>query len=377
MDQCINFFIGLDVHKDSIAIAAATANSREEPRFIGTTTYSVYQIEKALASLRCNPARLAIVYEAGPCGYGLQRELSAKGYRCEVVAPSKVPRRPADKIKTDRRDALLLARLHRSAELVPVSIPDPADEAVRDLMRARDDAAKAQKCVRQQLMAFLLRAGKPFRGGRGWTLKHRRFLADLNFDDPNQRIAFSEYRLAVQSAAERIERIETAIRQAFETWRWRPAVKALMSLRSVDFLTAMTIIAEIGDLRRFEHPRQLMSYLGLVPSEFSSGTSRQRGALTRTGNSRVRRLLVEAAWNYRHPAKISREIETRQEGQPAAIVEIAWKAQVRLCHRYRKLRYRGVHHNKTCAAIARELVGFIWDIGRRVRPIEHPLPGAQ
>ena len=177
----------------------------------------------------------------------------------------------------------------------------------------------------------------------------------------------------MQSAAERIEGLETAIRQAAESWRWQPVIKALMSLRSVDFLTAMTIVAEVGDLRRFEHSRQLMSYLGLVPSEFSSGNSRQRSALTRTGNSRVRRLLVEAAWNYRHPARLSREIEIRQEGQPAVIVDIAWKAQLRLCHRYHKLRYRGLHQNKTCAAIARELVGFVWDIARRVRP----LPPAQ
>lgn len=369
MDQPISFFIGLDVHKDSIAIAVAKAGSREEPRFLGTTGYSVFQIEKALAHLGYAPETLAIAYEAGPCGYGLVRELRAKGYPCEVVAPSKVARRPADRIKTDRRDALLLARLHRSAELVSVTVPDPADEAVRDLMRARDDAVKAQKSARQQLMAFLLRLGKPYRGGRGWTLKHLRFLADLTFEDPHHRIVFTEYRLAVQSAAERIERLETAIRQAAESWRWQPVVKALMSLRSVDFLTAMTIIAEVGDLRRFEHPRQLMSYLGLVPSEFSSGNNQQRGALTRTGNARVRRLLVEAAWNYRHPARLSREIETRQEGQPAAIVEIAWKAQIRLCHRYHKLRYRGVHQNKTCAAVARELVGFVWDIARRVRPL--------
>ena len=372
MDQSIRFFIGLDVHKDSIAIAAAPAQSREEPRFIGTTAYSAAQVMKALSRSQCTPAELAIVYEAGPCGYGLQRELSAHGYRCEVVAPSRVPRRPADRIKTDRRDALLLARLHRSAELVAVTVPDPADEAVRDLLRAREDAVKAQRCARQQLMAFLLRLGKPYRGGRGWTLKHLRFLAGLSFDDPHHRIVFTECCLAVQSAGERIGRLEAAIHQAFETWRWQPAVKALMSLRSVDFLTAMTLIAEIGDLRRFDHPRPLMSYLGLVPAESSSGNSQHRGALTRTGNGRVRRLLIEAAWNYRHPARISRKIESRQAGLPAAVVEIAWKAQVRLCHRYRKLCYRGVHHNKACAAIARELVGFVWDIARRVSPLARP-----
>lgn len=376
MEQRIKFFIGLDVHKDSIAIAAAPANSREEPRFIGTTGHSVFHVMKALSGSSCNPSELAIVYEAGPCGYGLARDLISRGYNCEVIAPSRVPRRPADRIKTDRRDALLLARMHRSAELVSVTIPDPSDEAVRDLMRARDDAVKAQRCARQQLMAILLRLGKPYREGRGWTQKFHRFLADLRFDDPHHRIVFTEYRLAVQAAAERVERIEAAIRQAFDTWRWRPVVKALMSLRGIDFLTAMIIVAEVGDLRRFEHPRPLMSYLGLVPSEFSSGNSQHRGPLTRTGNSRVRRVLIESAWNYRHPAKISREIENRQEGQPAAVTEIAWKAQARLCHRFRKLRYRGMHQNKTCAAIARELIGFIWDIARRVRPIETPAPSA-
>jgi transposase len=368
VDDSIKFFIGLDVHKDSIAIAAAPANSRDEPRFIGTTGYNVAQVMKALSRSQCTPAQLAIAYEAGPCGYGLARELLARGYPCVVVAPSRVARRPADRIKTDRRDALLLARLHRSAELVAVTIPEPADEAVRDLLRARDDAVKAQRCARQQLMALLLRMGNPYREGRGWTQKFLRFLADIRFDDPHHRIVFTEYRLAVQTASERVVRLEVAIRNAAESWRWHPVVKALMSLRSVDFLTAMTIVAEVGDLRRFEHPRQLMSYLGLVPSEFSSGNSHCRGALTRTGNTRVRRVLIEAAWNYRHPPKISREIETRQAGVPADVIEIAWKAQVRLCHRYRKLRYRGLHQNKTCAAIARELVGFVWDIGRHVRP---------
>jgi len=375
MEQRTSFFVGLDVHKDTIAIAAAKANSREEPRFVGTTAYSVRQVEKALASSGCAPQEMSIAYEAGPCGYGLYRELAARGFCCAVVAPSKVARRPADRIKTDRRDALLLARLHRSADLVAIVVPDPVDEAVRDLVRARDDAVRARTRCRQQLSAFLLRLGKPYRAGKAWTLKHLRFLANVSVDDPNHRIVLTEYRLAVQVAAERVARIETAIRQAFETWRFKPVVQALMSLRSIDFLTAMVIVAEIGDLRRFEHPRQLMSYLGLVPSEFSSGNSHQRGALTKTGNSRVRRMLVEAAWNYRHTARMSRQIEARQAGVPTSVIEIAWKAQVRLCHRYRKLRYRGLHANKTCVAVARELVGFIWDIGRKVSPLGQPAAG--
>lgn len=193
-------------------------------------------------------------------------------------------------------------------------------------------------------------------------------MADIHFEDSTHRIVFAEYRLAVQSATDRVERINTAIRQVGESWRWLPVVKSLMSLRGVDFLTAITITAEIGDLKRFEHPRKLMSFLGLVPSEFSSGASKQRGAITRTGNARVRRLLIESAWNYRHPARISRAIEERQHGLAPSIIETAWKAQIRLCHRYRKLRYRGLHQNKTCTAIARELTGFIWAIGQQTKP---------
>lgn len=259
--------------------------------------------------------------------------------------------------------------MHRSAELVKIAIPDPANEAVRDLIRGREDALKAQKAARQQLQALLLRLGNTYRGGKAWTLKHLKFLSDIKFDNPAHRVAFTEYRLAVQAAGDRLERLNTAIRQESEAWRWLPVVKSLMSLRGVDFLTAMTIVAEIGDLKRFDHPRKLMSFLGLVPCEFSSGASKQRGSITRTGNSRVRRLLIESAWNYRHPAKISREIEQRLHGLPQTVTEIAWKAQVRLCHRYRKLRYRGLHQNKTCTAIARELIGFVWSIGQVTQPL--------
>jgi len=370
VEQTIKYFIGLDVHKDSIAIAAAQNASREDPKFVGTTRHSPNQVAKALASSGCGPSELAIAYEAGPCGYGLARELIASGYHCEVVAPSRIARRPADRIKTDRRDALLLARLHRAGELVAVTIPDPQDEAVRDLIRAREDAVKARLRARQQLMALLLRLGQPYRGGKSWTQKYLQFLAEREFESPQHSIVYTEYRLAVESASQAVARIDAAIREASDTWRFRPVVKALMSLRSIDFLSAMSIVAEVGDMRRFDHPRQLMSFLGLVPSEFSSGNSVQRGPITRTGNARVRRLLVEAAWNYRFTAYISRDIRLRQEGVSAEITDIAWKAQVRLCHRYRKLRFRGLHANKTCTAVARELAGFVWDIARRVRPLE-------
>lgn len=358
-------YVGLDVHKDTIAIAYAEAQSREDPKFLGTTVHRVPSLVKALAHLG-SPEALGLCYEAGPCGYALARELIQRGYHCEVIAPSRVARQPADRIKTDRRDALLLARLHRAGELTAVTIPEPRDEALRDLVRAREAAMRALKCARQQLRAFLLRHGHPYTGKRAWGPQHARFLATIALEDPAQQLVFAECQLAVRSATEQLQRLDAALREQAEDWRWNPLVKALMTLRGVDFLSAVSLVAETGDLRRFGHPRALMSYLGLVPSEYSSGPSHQRGAITKTGNRHVRRLLIEAAWAYRLPARIGESIQPRLVGQPQAIVATAWKAQQRLCHRFRRLRARGLHHNKTCVAVARELCAFIWSIAQQV-----------
>jgi transposase len=360
----IKAFVGLDVHKDSIAIAYADADSRERPRFLGTTPYSVISLTKALAKIG-KPAELSVCHEAGPCGYGLVRALRERGYATEVIAPSRVPRKPADRIKTDRRDALLLARLHRSAELTSIVVPEPKDEAIRDLVRTREDALRDRQRARLRLRSFLLRQGHSYTGRR-WGPAHQLFLSKIKFDDPAHHIAFTEYRLAVHVRTECVERIEAALRDEVRTWRSLPVIQALMTLRSLDFLSATTIVAELGDLRRFAHPKDLMGYLGLVPSEHSSGPRQHRGELTRTGNTHVRRILIEAAWNYRFPARIGESLQPRLEGQPQHIVAIAWKAQVRLCARFRRLRARGVHHNKVTAAIARELCGFIWNIGRQI-----------
>ncbi len=364
MSANIKAFIGLDVHKDSIAIAYANAESREPPRFLGTTPYSVISLTKALAKIG-KPAQLSVCHEAGPCGYGLVRALRERGYTTEVIAPSRVPRKPGDRIKTDRRDALLLARLHRSAELTAIVVPEPKDEAIRDLVRTREDALRDRQRARLRLRSFLLRQGHSYTGRR-WGPAHQLFLSKIQFDDPAHHLAFTEYRLAVHVRTESTERIEAALREEVQTWRSLPVIKALMTLRSLDFLSAATIVAELGDLRRFAHPKDLMGYLGLVPSEHSSGPRQHRGELTRTGNTHVRRILIEAAWNYRFPARIGESLQPRLEGQPQHIVAIAWKAQVRLCARFRRLRARGVHHNKVTAAIARELCGFIWSIGRQV-----------
>jgi transposase len=370
MDNDITAFVGLDVHKGSIAVAVADCG-RDAPRFIGTTGPQLAQLLKTLSHLG-QPQQTLIAYEAGPCGYGLARQLCARGYRCQVIAVAKTPRKPGERVKTDRRDALMLARYLRAAELTPVVIPDARDEAIRDLSRAREDAVRARLKARQQLKAMLLRHGRRYAGKSSWTAAHERYLAELSFEHPAQDIAYAEYRSAVREAHDRAERITAALREQVITWRWQEVVRALMALRGVDFVAAVTLIAELGDLQRFEHPKRLMSYLGLVPSEYSTGESRVQGKITKTGNGHVRRILIESAWSYRLPARMSRELLVRNEGQPKAVRDTAWRAQLRLCSRFRRLQARGVHHNKTCTAIARELAGFIWDIARQVPMAPEP-----
>jgi len=366
MDKDITIFVGLDVHKDSIAIAAADPG-REPPRFVGTTGPRLAELLKALDRLG-SATQLRLAYEAGPTGYALARSLAARGYACEVIAVAKIPRRPGDRIKTDRRDALMLARYLRSGELTPVAIPDERDEAIRDLSRAREDAVRARHKARQQLKAMLLRHGHRYSGKTSWTAAHERTLARITFDYPAQNLAFAEYRRAVRDTTDRVERLTQALRQQVEDWRFAPVVRAIMALRGIDFVAAAVIISELGDLARFEHPKQLMSFLGLVPSEASTGESRVQGKITRTGNGHVRRILIESAWAYRYPARMSRDLVVRNQGLPQPIQAIAWKAQSRLCHRYRRFTMRGVHQNKTCVAIARELTAFIWDIARQAAP---------
>ena len=374
MEEVSTVFVGLDAHAQSTAIAVAHVG-REAPRFVGTVGARLSELSKALGKLG-EPSTLLIVYEAGPCGYALVRELRAKDYRCEVVAPSLIARKPGERIKTDRRDALKLAAQARSGDLTTVSVPDECDEAIRDLCRARVDAVRARLKARQQLKAMLLRHGRRYTGKTSWTAAHERYLAELGFAHPAQDIAFTEYRHAISEADARVRRLTEALAQQIENWRMLAVVRALMTLRGLDLVAAATVVAELGDMRRFAHPRDLMGYLGLVPSEHSSGTTRRLGAITKTGNGHARRVLVEAAWNYRFPARISRILQVRQEDQPAAVRAIAWRAQLRLCQRYRRLSLRGMQPNKVCVAIARELAGFVWDLGRQVPP-QAPAPATQ
>lgn len=367
MRKPITSFVGLDVHQNTVAVAVASVG-REEPRFVGTVAPQWGALSKALDRLGKREA-LYVVYEAGPCGYILARQLRAHGYACEVIAPAKIARRPGDRIKTDRRDALLLARAARAGELVSVVIPDERDEALRDLSRAREDAVRARLKARQQLKAMLLRHGHRYSGRSSWTEAHERYLAKVSFTQPAQNITFAEYRSAVREAHERVERLTESMRGQLEHWRMRPVVEALMTLRGVDLIAAMTLVGEIGDFTRFARPPELMGFLGLVPSEYSSGEKRRQGEITKTGNSHARRVLVEAAWNYRFPARMSEALQRRQEGQPKAVRQIAWRAQLRLGKRYRHLSARKLPLNKTCVAIARELSAFVWDIARQVKPI--------
>jgi transposase len=277
-----------------------------------------------------------------------------------------VPKRSGDRIKTDRRDACNLARLYRAGELTAIYVPQEDDEAMRDLVRGRQDAVNAQRKVRQQLGGFLLRHGFRYPGKCAWTLAHRRWLAGVRMAHPAQQIMMQEYIHSVEECTQRVHRLTEQILQLMPDWRMRPLVGALQALRGVAPVVAATAVAEIGPMGRFERPRQLMAYLGLVPSESSSGGSVRRGAITKTGNGHARRALIEAAQAYSHPARISRVMLKRQEAVPEPIRQIAWKAQLRLCARFRKLTARGKSRNRVVTAIARELSGFMWAIAKQV-----------
>ncbi len=293
--------------------------------------------------------------------------MTGLGHDCAVVAPSLIPRRPGDRVKTDRRDCLGLAKLDRAGELTAVWVPEPAHEALRDLVRARAASVRALRRARQQLTGFLLRHGC-VRAGKNWTLAHRRWLARLRFEQPAQQIVLEDYIQAVEDAQARCERLTVQIEALAANWSLAPVVQALQALRGVALITAVTILTEVGDLTRFHSPRQLMSHLGLVPSEDSSGGRVRRGPITKAGNLQARRVLVEAAWCYRLPARVSPCLLKRLHGLPKEVRDIAWKAQVRLCARYRRMRAQGKDTRLVTAAIARELLGFIWAIAHLVAP---------
>lgn len=356
-------YVGLDVHKETIAVSVAEGNS-SEVRYIAEIANTPDAISKLVRQLRKNDASLSFCYEAGPCGYGIHRQLTDLGWDCQVVAPSLIPRKPGDRIKTDRRDSLSLARLHRAGELTSVWVPDGTQEALRDLIRAREDVKHLQRQAKQRLQAFLLRHGKRYDGTRSWTQLYFHWLESVKLDHPVQQIVLQEYVDMVRIMERRVASLDMQIEQAAVESVFWPVIEGLMALRGINLLTAATIVAEIGDLKRFATAPQLMAYLGVVPSEHSSGGSTSRGGITKTGNGHVRRVLIEAAWTYRHPARKTAVLQKRAKRTSEEIQEIAWNAQKRLCARYHRLLNKGKLKVQVCTAIARELAGFIWAVAQ-------------
>ena len=355
-------YVGLDTHKETIAVAVADAVGGKA-RYYGEIANTPEEVGKLVKRLCPDGEVISFCYEAGPCGYEVYHQIRGLGHHCSVVAPSLVPRKPGERVKTDRRDSEKLSRLDRAGELTPVWVPDREQEAIRDLTRAREDMKGLERTTKQRLNAFLLRYGRHYASGKSrWTQAHRRWLERLKFEQPVQQIVFQEYVDAVKQAETRVGGLEKEMEKALQHWKLAPVVEALMALRGIKLISAMTIMAELGDITRFDSPRQLMSFLGLVPSEFSSGLTRRRGGITKTGNGHVRRVLIEAGWCYRFPARKTAHLQRHAEKCSDEVQAIAWKAQKRLCGRYTHLLGRGKLKVQVCTAVARELVGFIWAI---------------
>ena len=361
-------FIAFDTSKLRNAVAVAEAGRAGEVRFLGEIDNTGVATAKLVKKVAAKYGRLTFCYEAGPTGYGLYRQLTSLGHECLVVAPSLIPQRPGNRVKTNRRDALGLAKLLRAGDLTAVWVPGERHEAMRDLSRARGAAVEDLRSKRQQVLSFLLRHGLHYPGKKTWTKAHMVWLASVKLVHVEQRIAFEEMLLAVRQAQERIERLDQAIRDAIADWSLAGVVTALMAMRGLDLVSATTFLAEIGDLSRFQSPRELMAYLGLVPSEASTGDTIRRGSITKTGNHRARRILVECSWSYQHAPRVGKKKLEKVAAAPPAVREIAWKAQCRLCARYRALIRKGKPKNVAVTAIAREFAGFIWAVSREVAP---------
>ncbi|WP_137409197.1 IS110 family transposase, partial [Vibrio chagasii] len=340
-------FIGLDTHKSFIQVAVLQEQRGATPEHLGRIKSNKSALIKLTQQLQSKypKATLHFVYEAGPCGYWTHRLLTSLGHCCYVVAPSLIPKKPGDRVKTDKRDAAKLAKLFKAEELTPIYVPEAEDEAIRDLSRARETAMKDLKDAKFQLKGFLLRNNVQATVNDNWSKKHLRWLTDLILPHYSQQIVLQEMIMTISERMQRLQRLDNELLHQVKNWRYYPVVKAIQAMRGVRLLVALGTIAELGDLRRFDHPRKLMAYLGLVPTESSSGGKTRRGSLTKCGNSRARRLLVEGAHTYKHKANISVELQLRQEGLPKEIVDIAWQAQQRLCRRYQRLLQKGKHRN--------------------------------
>jgi len=361
-----SYYIGLDVHKNTTAIAYAQGGSREDAVYHGTCGGSLGAIERALAKLakklQVDRQELKVCYEAGPTGFVLVRRLRHLKLECVVMAPTKSTRKPGEKVKTDKRDAVKVAREFRNGDIVEVRVPPATDEAVRDVSRARTDASDDLRRSKQRLKSFLLRSGHHYEGRANWSGPHMNYLRSMSLADPAQAIVLEEYLAAIDGAHERVQRLTSKMKEILETWEWKPVVNAVMALRGFQEVAAMTFVGELGDLRRFRNPRQLMGFLGLVPSEDSSGGKRRQGAITKCGNNHARWMLTESAKQCRHKPKVGPALSRRQEGQSQEVKALSWRAQNRLNEKYRRLHARKLLANKVTVAIARELSGFLWEL---------------
>lgn len=359
-------YVGLDVHAETIAVAVADEDKQVEALgIIPNRPESIVVLLKKLGPAK----RLRVCYEAGPCGYVLYWQLTRRGVDCRVVAPTLIPVRSGDRVKTDRRDAEKLARLHRAGELTAVWVPDAEHEALRDVVRAREAAKKDELRSRNRLRKFLLRRGRrPPEDVKAWSKMYRQWLKTLCFEHRAQEATFIDYLHEVEHAEQRVARLDKEIDEAVALAppKMRAVIEALQALRGVSKVTSVTVVAEVGELSRFNKPTQLMSYSGIVPSEHTSGERVHRGAITKTGNAHIRRVIGEAAWSYRYRPNIGAQLRKRQEAVSEEVKEIAWRAQHRLHKRYVALRCKGKQDGKAIVAIGRELMGFIWSIGVEV-----------
>lgn len=368
MENSSIVFIGMDTHKESTDVSYALEGCENKPQHLGKIPSRKQALTKLVRQFQSKypGATLHFCYEAGPCGYWMYRLLSSLGVICYVVAPSLIPQKPGDRVKTDKRDSLKLTQLLKSGDLDPIYVPAEEDEAIRDLSRAREAAMHDLNDARYRLKAMLLRNHIQYKGTADWGSKHLRWLAEIVLPDPAQQFVLQELIQTISERNSRLERLDNELQYRVKQWRYYPVVKAIQALRGVRLLVAVGVIAELGDLTRFDQAPKIMSYVGLTPSEHTSSDRRRLGGLTKAGNSRARRLLVEGAQSYRFPAKVSKEMQVRQEGLPKAVTDIAWRAQVRLCKRYRYMSQRGKNSNVIKAAIAREMIAFIWSISQEV-----------
>ncbi len=361
-------FVGLDTHKEFTEVVYCLDQRGSDAHQLGRIQSTKPAIGKLARNLQSQypDSALHFVYEAGPCGYWIYRYLTSLGHCCYVVAPSLIPKKPGQKVKTDTRDAIELARLLRGGDLEPIYVPEPDDEAIRDLSRARETAMQDLNDARYQLKALLLRNHIHYSGRANWSLKHLRWLTEIVLPHPAQHIVLQEMLQTVTERINRLERLDNELSHQVKLWRYYPVVKAIQAMRGIRLVNATSIIAELGDLNRFDDPRKLMSYVGLTPSEHSSGGKRKLASITKCGNTRARRLLVEGAQSYRYPANVSTDLQIRQEGLPKDIIDQAWKAQLRLCRRYQRLLKKGKPKNVVVTAIAREMIAYIWSIAKEV-----------